>query len=277
MKHWRKGSMNMNERPLLGKTCLIPRQGGQGKDLAEKIRRLGGEPLSIPLIDFKEAEPSEAELARLKGASGYDWFVFTSKNGVDYFFRLLKKYGIPFPEGKKAAVVGKKTKEAAEKHGWERIFVPSAFTGEQMAKELPEAVKKDERVLICKGNLAGDVIFRALSRRGFRADEIVVYETFFPEESGKMLVEKVKSEKLDILLFTSPSTVEHFMSAVRRAGLEERVKDAVVAAIGPVTKKKAEEYGLDVKVCPSVHSTDDLVKELIETISHREEESKWKR
>jgi len=99
-------------------------------------------------------------------------------------------------------------------------------------------VKKDERVLICKGNLAGDVIFRALSRQGFRADEIVVYETFFPEESGKMLVEKVKSEKLDILLFTSPSTVEHFMSAVRRAGLEERVKDAVVAAIGPVTKKK---------------------------------------
>lgn len=81
--------------PLKGKTVFIPRSGKQGKELSKRIVQLGGEPYCIPLIEFREGKDPNG-LQYLKSLNQYDWVIFTSQNGVKFFFSDSVKIILPF-------------------------------------------------------------------------------------------------------------------------------------------------------------------------------------
>lgn len=257
----------MSPLPLQGKKCLITRQSDQAKELIEMVNRFGGIPISIPLISFRPTELSEKDRIRIEQLYSYDWLVVTSQNGVNYFFERMKELHLSLPEKLKIAAVGTKTKAALEKHGLHADLIPENFTGDDLAHTLRKYVSTNERVLIVKGNLARDVIYKELIANGIKAEEWVVYETFFPEESKDKLIETMKNNHLDILIFTSPSTVEHFMETINEQQLSHKIKDSLIACIGPITKRKAESYGLTVSICPTVYTIEQLMQDLIQTIT----------
>jgi uroporphyrinogen-III synthase len=74
-----------------------------------------------------------------------------------------------------------------------------------------------------------------------------------------MLVKK----QLDILLFTSPSTVDHFMETVSRYKLDNLLKDCIFGCIGPSTEKKLRAYGLPVHASPKEYTVKEMVKSTI--------------
>ena len=77
------------QRPLLGKTIAVTRAREQASDLVERLSDLGAACLEFPTIRVAPAQdsgPLNAALAKLKQ---YDWIVFTSVNGVGYFFESL--------------------------------------------------------------------------------------------------------------------------------------------------------------------------------------------
>lgn len=92
--------------------------------------------------------------------------------------------------------------------------------------------------MLPKGNLAREYIASSLQERGAHVEEVIIYETYFPETSRLLLADAVQSGKVDILTFTSPSTVSHFMKIVRENNGYEKMKDCIVACIGPVTAEK---------------------------------------
>jgi uroporphyrinogen-III synthase len=125
-------------------------------------------------------------------------------------------------------------------------------------------VPSGSTVLIPKGNLAREYISASLSNHGVLVDEIVIYETYMPEDSREKLAKMLAEDEIDILMFTSPSTVDHFMSVVKEYQLESHIERCVISCIGPVTEKKLRAFGLPVHVSPTEYTVKEMIVSTIE-------------
>ncbi|KKB35108.1 uroporphyrinogen-III synthase [Bacillus thermotolerans] len=248
--------------PLFGKSILVTRPKGQAASFVDRIEAVGGTVHLVPLIAFRSFE-DDRKAERLKQLHTYDWIVLTSKNGVDFFFDHLERAGIEWKEIRsRFAVIGPKTEAALKKYGFKAEYIPDKFSADQFVKEISAGRFKTQRVLIPKGNLARAVIAKALREAGMTAEEWIVYETFFPEREKERLIRLLQREKLDVITFTSPSSVRHFMETVQLVS-DGSISHSLIACIGPVTKQEAEKLGLRIDICPEVYTTDALVEEMI--------------
>lgn len=192
---------------LAGKTVLITRAQHQAKQMSVAVKEKSGIPLEIPLLRMKGM--SHRQIQHIAGQlHSYDWVIFTSKNGVAFF---LDRLGKKLPVTTKIAAVGVKTKLELEKRGYEVDFVPTSFVAEVFAEEFVKKLSGNECILFPKGNLARDVIPVALREMGVSLDELIVYGTKENVEKKRELIETLEAEKVDIITFTSPSTVTSFV------------------------------------------------------------------
>jgi uroporphyrinogen-III synthase len=253
--------------PLQNKQVMIPRGEKQSKSFSQLVKKLGGNPVAVPLIAFRPVAASEELAAALRRLDTYDWIIFTSNVTVETFFSYYKKRH-PFP---KVAVIGSKTREVLEGFGIQADFMPDEYVAEGFVREFAPFVRKGMTVLIPKGNLAREYISSSLRKQGAVVDELIIYETYMPKESATKLAELLNSRMLDILAFTSPSTIDHFMDTVRTHGLESRIENSIVACIGPVSRQRAEQHGLKVHACPSKYTVEDMMESIIQYIHSQEE------
>lgn len=236
--------------PLADKRILITRSKEQARYFSKQIAALGGTSLEVPLIQFQHVSDTMQVQADIKShIDHFEWIVFTSVNGVKYFFDIYQGH-LP----NKIAVVGEKTKQALESHGYNVELVPQRFS----AEDLIESFEKEtvSSVLLIQGNLARPLLREELSRIGYNVKQIVVYENVIrvPEEKEWKWV---KEGKVDLYTFTSPSTVHNFIELL---GLPK----GPVATIGPITRSAAEKAGITVAISPSEYTMDGLLQEIVQ-------------
>jgi len=124
------------------------------------------------------------------------------------------------------------------------------------------------RVLLPRADLARPALAEGLREAGATVDEVVAYRTVRPSEGDAEAVRQALAEgKIDVLTFTSSSTVRNFLAALTPLpSLPERT---VVACIGPITARTAREMGLPVHVVAVEHTIEGLVRALIEYLEER--------
>ncbi|MCH6267745.1 uroporphyrinogen-III synthase [Neobacillus citreus] len=247
--------------PLLNKRVLVPRGEGQAKSFSELVERYGGIPIEIPLIAFRPIEKNQRLQESLKVLDTYDWIIFTSSVTVETFFSFVDRVGAEFP---RVAVIGKKTEKVLKERGIRVDFVPSVYVAEEFVEEFLPHVERGCRVLLPKGNLAREYIATGLRKAGAVVDELIIYENYMPEESREKLAKMLSERELDILTFTSPSTVDHLMDVVGEYGLADHLNGCIIACIGPVTEKRLLEYGLPIHAAPEEYTVDEMVKSVID-------------
>ena len=245
---------------LKGKKVLVTRAEKECVEFSALLAGQGAEPVTIPLIGFKGKELSDEDKRKIQSASEYDWVIFTSKNGVRFFFQQAGE-GARLPD---IASIGDKTTESIKKRGHQPQFVPGEFVAEAFVEEFLPRLQAGSDILLVKGNLARDLIAATLRNHGHRCDEVILYETVLPEGSSDRLKEALESEKLDIITFASSSAVHHFMKTVHEYNLEKKLNRCLFACIGPVAKKTAEAYGLQVPVCGNPYTMEGLFHSLTE-------------
>ena len=107
-------------RPLFGRTVLITRPEHQSDDLAARLQNLGANVLRQPAIEIgppTDWTPVDRAIERLPE---FDWLVFSSSNGVEYFLgRLLALRTRHAPFGQRA------TRRDRPGHGGRARRVPS--------------------------------------------------------------------------------------------------------------------------------------------------------
>ncbi|TYP73867.1 uroporphyrinogen-III C-methyltransferase [Paenibacillus methanolicus] len=254
-------------RPLFGTRVLITRSRAQSSDLAERIEALGGEPCEFPVIETREpADPAvmaQVEAA-LRSGNDFDWILFTSVNGVDYFFRYLQRYRIDIRQFHRAriAAVGPKTAEALQRRGLVVEALPAQYQAEGLLDHLADELLPGQRVLLPRGDLARDILPRTLQAQGLTVVGIDVYETVAADQQDEEVLELLQSGAVDVITFASSSTVTNLIAVLRRMGVENPIEllgKARVACIGPVTARTAEEAGLTVDILPPDSTIDALV------------------
>jgi uroporphyrinogen-III synthase len=228
--------------------------------------------MHVPLLSFQYNKDTNEStyLARL---DQYDWIIFTSKNGVDFFFYTLKSYGESLKDFKgKIAAVGEKTKEVLHKYNVKVSFVPEKFTAEDFSEEFTSRLNSVQSVLIPKGNLARDVIASQLISQKVKCDEWIIYNTVLPLEGKQKLRDTLLQAKVDFITFTSSSTVRHFMQVVEEYNLERQIEGVPIACIGPIAKRTASEFGLHVNICPKVYTVEGMVEGIVQYVMDHKEE-----
>jgi uroporphyrinogen-III synthase len=266
----------MEEYPLKGKHVLMTRGGEQGETFCHEVATAGGIPYMIPLIDFRPYQDLNAAHF-IQSFDLYDWIIFTSRNGVKYFFRHIEPYRESFEllkEHIRFAAVGEKTEAELKRYHIRAQFVPSVYTADDFGREFFQNGLTAKRVLIPKGNLAKKTIAEWFRNRGIIADEWIVYETFYPTKDTDRLVQILREDRLDAACFTSPSAFHHFMKVTKQYYLHEHAGKLKLASIGKVTKKAIEEEGFTVHICPGTFTIDAMFKELCRFFGKRERKNR---
>ncbi|WP_163101762.1 uroporphyrinogen-III synthase [Peribacillus alkalitolerans] len=242
------------------KHVLITRGSNQSSEMSSMIKQHGGIPYVIPLLSFQKSESNQDKIsAVLQRLPNFDWLVLTSKNGVDFLFEWLDCLNIQ-PKLPKIAVIGAKTLFYLQTKGHEADFVPTSYVAEVFVEEFITILQSNEQVLIAKGNLARDVIATGIRESGYLCEEIIIYDNVIPEGSEKALKDCLSENKIDIITFTSSSSVDHFMKIVKRYQLQEYILDSAIACIGPIAKARADKHGLIVEICPEVYTIDGMIE-----------------
>ena len=248
-------------RPLFGKRILVPRPAHQARRTAESIRERAAEPVLFSAIEIVPPPDPKALQAAARSVSGYDWILFTSANGVQCFFRVLRELGKDARAlaGAKVGVIGPKTAEALEVFGIRADLVAEQYVGESLAGALL-ASGKLKRVLIPRALEAREALPELLRARGVRVDVVPAYRTLKVSERRAELLDLLQN-RVDVVTFTSSSTVLA-LTELLGPDAAEALRHVTLAAIGPVTARTAAEQGLTIDVTAGVYTVEGLLDAL---------------
>ncbi len=253
-------------KPLFGMRVVVTRTRAQASKLIEKLEALGACCYEIPTIKIEPLK--ENALKAVNMLSEFDWVVFTSENGVRIFFEALWDSGRDlraFAEVKVAAI-GSATKKALEKLGIRADLIPEKdFTQEGLVEEFAKQDLKNKAVLIPRAKEAREHLIEKLKEMGARVEVVPIYETK-PCEESKEILEKVLSEGIDLVTFTSSSTVKNFFKLCDN---KELLKEVVFASIGPITSSTLREFGFEPYIEAKQYTIDGLVEAIIEYFENR--------
>jgi len=235
---------------------VITRSREGNEELARRLGEMGIEAVPVDTMSFSPPHDWSGVDASLKRLQDFDWLVFTSGTGVEFFASRASELSIKVPwRGKPAlAAVGEKTRDALLEAGATVAFVPSEFLGEKLAAELPSNRGKD--VLLLRADIANPMMTKVLSRRGFRVEEHAIYRTTLSKEGSE-----ADLRGADAVIFASPSAVEGFISRIDPKSLA-KARELLALCIGPVTAQAARRRGFTRIDLPKVHTFDALLEEL---------------
>ena len=80
-------------KPLSCRAVVVTRARAQAMDFVSELENYGARVLICPTIEITELENYERLDEAINHLYGYDWIIFTSTNGVEYFLRRFKSGG----------------------------------------------------------------------------------------------------------------------------------------------------------------------------------------
>ncbi|MDD3654603.1 MAG: uroporphyrinogen-III C-methyltransferase [Desulfotomaculaceae bacterium] len=255
-----------DNKPLFGKRILVTRAREQASALSEKIEALGGEALEFPAIVIAEPEDYVPLDQALRSLAVFEWIIFTSVNGVTSFFQRLRRQRIDVRELCRARLcaIGPKTREALENYGLIVEYVPGEYRAEKIAAGLSGKLKPGERVLLPRAAVSRQVLPETLRELGAEVTEVTAYRALPASWDGAAVKELLIRGEIDVVTFTSSSTVRNFATLIACENIGELMANVIVACIGPVTAATAMELGIKVDVVAAEYTIDGLVTAIME-------------
>ena len=240
--------------PLAGLRVMVTRSDDQAASLTRALETEGATTVGCPVIAI---EPIDVEAGRLATLDGYDWVVFTSANGVDQLLAQLQRADRVFPIHIKVAAIGPQTAARLRDRGLDPALVPARFIAEELADALAAAMTPQARILLARAAGARDVLPDRLREAGGQVDVLELYRAVPPAGLSQRLAENL--DRVDMITFTSSSTVAHFAAAIDRP-LPGRV---AIACIGPITAQTARDRGMRVDIIAQEYTTRGLVEAIV--------------
>jgi uroporphyrinogen III methyltransferase/synthase len=250
-------------KPLFGLGIVVTRPEAQAEGFAKLLHAQGARVIHFPVIRIAPPET----WAELDGAidrlEGYRWLIFTSANGVAFFFQRLRERGrdIRDLKGIRIAAIGPATAAAVEALRIRVDLVPEEFVSEGVVRAFAGEDIRGSRVLLPRAKEARDVIPEGLAKMGATVDVATTYRTVRSDREAAEMLSFLAQDKVDAITFTSPSTVAHFLGIM---GPDFHLPPKVrIACIGPVTEAAARKAGLPVDILQERYT----IPELVDTIA----------
>jgi uroporphyrinogen III methyltransferase/synthase len=254
-----------DKRPLFGKKIIVTRSREQASDFSILLEKYGAEPIEFPTIETVPPKDWKDIDRAIKNIPKYDWAVFTSVNGVKYFIERLKKKGKDIREfkGVKICAIGPATAMAIEGLGIRVDLLPKEYRAESIIEGLGKNKIKGKRFLLPRAMKAREVLPEEIKRLGGKVDIIAAYRTVKPKERTDEIRKMFQEKRIDVVTFTSSSTVENFVNMFKKGEIPALLSETKVACIGPITKDTATVLGIKTDIMPAKYTIPALTEAIV--------------
>ncbi|MEW5693837.1 MAG: uroporphyrinogen-III C-methyltransferase [Candidatus Hydrogenedentota bacterium] len=247
-------------RPLHQKKIIITRALHQSEEIKDSLTDLGAVVYEIPSIEIIDSNKSRKKLYKIiKNSSSYDLIIFTSANGIEVFKNHLDRIGYDsrWFGDKKIAVIGEATKDKLlNEFKIKADIIPEDYISESLAKEIIKHKHSVRKAILFCAERTGEILTRLLKKKGIDIEILPLYRIRKPKQTKKLFY-RIRNEKIDYIIFTSPSTFINFFNI---NGTRQFLKKLKIISIGPITSKTIRRYGYKVYLESKKHSISGILQ-----------------
>ncbi|MBD2300433.1 uroporphyrinogen-III synthase [Nostoc sp. FACHB-190] len=261
--------------PLSSVTVVVTRAAEQSDQFVALLEQMGATALSMsclciaPPTSYAKLDDAIASLNQ------FDWLIFTSTNGVDYFLERLTNLGFNTSTLTKIkiAVVGQKTAARLQAYNLTADFSPPEFVSDSLIASFPNRDNlKDTKILYPQLEAGGrENIVEELTLLGAEVQAVPTYQSNCTTEIPPLIAKAFQADKIDVVTFASPKTVGCFYQLIKSIHTESVLENICIASIGPVTSNacrsilnrvdvEANPYSLEGLIAAIVNSQENLDK-----------------
>ncbi len=250
------------DKPLFGKTIVVTRSRHQASALSKELEALGANVIECPAIKIKQIKNSDEFSEFFKNFETFSHLIFTSINGVEGFITSLldRKMDLRSLSGKKIVCIGPATAEGFKSRGIIPDFIPETFIAESIIPFFEN--KQKLNIAILRAEKARKVLPQELEKLGHVVQVINVYKTELEAAATESFIAASENGKIDLVTFTSSSTVDGYIKILEANNIEKKQFKGI--AIGPITAKTAEDYGIDLAATADEYTVPGLVAKILE-------------
>lgn len=258
----------------LGGLRVLAFESRRSAEMAELIRRFGGQPISAPSmreVPLGVSPEARALLADLE-AGTLDALILLTGVGT----RVLVNALAPLCERDRLIALlqrpvliarGPKPVAALRELGvTPALVVPEPNTWRELLAALDAHVPlAGRRVAVQEYGRPNPDLLAGLAARAADVRRVPIYRWDYPDDQAPLRdgVAQLAGGAVDVALFTSARQVDHVVDTAARLGLDARlsaaVAHAVVASIGPVCSEALHAHGLPVDIEPEHPKMGQLV------------------
>jgi len=286
-------------QPLAGQTILVTRPADQADSMGQALAKLGANVLIQPAIEIRppaDWQPVDSAIGRL---SEFDWVVFVSRNGVNYFLDRCQQLGVDFADSAQrlqlsVAAGGAKTASVLQARGVHVDLIPNSFDSEAMAaallavadeattnkkdvdkkiadKKIADKVntqdatigKQDSgaiKFLIVRANRGSPVIAEALANANILCEQIAVYENSDVTTADPTITLKMQTGEVDWVTVTSSAIARSLVNLFGKT-----LQKSKLVSISPTTSEVLRELGYPPSAEASEFDMPGVVKAMMES------------
>jgi len=272
-----ESNTSTNTRASFDGLKVVSFESRRAKEMAELIRRYGGEPIAAPSMREVPLSENRAALdlmAQLE-AGGFDILILMTGVGTKTLNEILLTQ---YPQDRireglqKVQLVarGPKPVGALKELGLQAaVTVPEPNTWREILSTLDATVElRGKRIAIQEYGIANPELVAALKERGATVTAIPIYRWALPEDLAPLraAIGKILDESVDVALFTNGAQVDHLfqVAAYDRADdmLRQALNKIVVGSVGPVCTQVLQQYGLAPDIEPAHPKMGSLIAEV---------------
>jgi uroporphyrinogen III methyltransferase / synthase len=248
--------MSEHPAPLANISVLLACSELKAKTLAAGLEALGAAVHAFPIIQIRGIADKSRLDATLDNLGGYSWIIFTSAYAVRFFHDRMTERGLSSGQWHNLQIcaIGPATAAAVESAGLDVTLVPRDFAAEGILAALAERHGGRRnlaglRFLLPRAREARELLPHALEQAGASVDVVPCYENILPD-LDEDCVPALLHRRPDLLVFTSSSTVDNFVSLLGKERAASMWTDATVAVLGPITARTLTSYGKHAEIVP---------------------------
>ncbi|HEY6949916.1 MAG TPA: uroporphyrinogen-III synthase [Nitrososphaeraceae archaeon] len=262
---------------FFNKTIAITRGEKNNSDFIRIVKEQGGTPISLPTmkimpIDSHQFIEKFIDICSKK----YAYYIFLSPNSVEIFLGMARENNLMHlleEQFKKCDVIaiGPSTRKKLEVNNISVKWLPSDYSSSGILKLIEKlSLKPGTRIMIPRSGASNSFLKDRLDSMGIILDEFHIYlpqiETI--NQTWIAFSKALENNKVQVLIFTSPSAVRFFFSIMDNMLLNVigRLRNVnALISIGPNTTKELISRNLS-PVESAVHTiegTIELAKRII--------------
>lgn len=254
------------QKPLANKAVLITRARDQADECIRLLAERGATAIEFPTIEVIPPQSWSDLDQALNEIETFHWIIFSSANAVRFFMERFQALGknARILDGIRICAVGPKTAASLKVFGLEPKLVPMEFKAEGVLAALDTEKVQGLNFLVPRAKEAREVIPEKLRERGALVRVVTAYENRLPVADLNPIRSLFEQKKIDVVTFTSSSTVRNFVEMLGQKGYKTLLQGVSIACIGPVCAETAREYGLRVDIMPKEYTVPALVDAMVD-------------
>ncbi len=240
-------------------------EGRMSGELADLVRRHGGEPYAIPAVREAAIDCSEQVAAFVDRLSSgeVDLIIFSTGSGVTTLFQEVDRLGrlselLAALQRVTIVCRGPKPVAALRRHGLPvSLIAPEPHTTTEVLTVMAGLELTGRDVMLVHYGDRNVALAESLQARGCRLAELSLYEWQLPEDTAPLedLIRDLIAGRMDAIAFTSQVQARHLFQVAADldrvdtlvAALNDRT---VVAAVGPTCATALQRLGVAPDVVP---------------------------